>query len=267
MAKLRDLTGQKFGRLKVIERSNSNKRGRALWLCECECGKIKVISGTNLISNHTQSCGCLLMESRYKHGYEINGNVDRLYSIWRHMIERCYNENVESYKNYGGRGITVCEEWKNDIESFRKWAIENGYAENLTLDRKENDKGYSPDNCRWADLSMQANNRRSNVLIEYNGETKTLMQWCRELGISFSTTQNRLNLGWSVERAFNEPVHTPESGVKGVQIRKDGKSIRYRPFIYVNKKRICLGTYKNLEDAVSARREAEEKYYGKKGVV
>lgn len=262
-----DLTGKRYGRLIVVGEEGKDKAGHLKWQCKCDCGNMTVVSGTNLKSGRIKSCGCLLAETIYKHGYAVNGKVDRLYSIWRHMIERCYNEKSKSYEDYGGRGITVCDEWKNDIESFRKWALKNGYADNLTIDRKDNDKGYSPGNCRWADVSMQANNRRSNVLIEYKGETKTLMQWCREIGISFSIVQKRLNYGWSVDRAFSEKIHAAKSGTKGVQIRKDGKSIRYRAIINVNKKKIDLGTYKTLEEAVSARKAAEEKYYGKKGVV
>lgn len=261
-----DLTGKRYGRLIVIGEAKREKGGHLKWECLCDCGNKTVVSGSNLKSGHIRSCGCLAMETHYKHGYAKNGKTERLYSIWRHMIERCHNEKCPSYSNYGARGIFVCEEWRNDVDTFIKWAKENGYKKNLTIDRIDNNKGYCPENCKWSTVSEQANNRRTNNLIEYKGQTKTLMQWLDELDIdiSYTSLQNRFAMGWSAERAFNEPVNNSETGKRGVSIRRDGKTIRYRAYIYVDKKRIYLGTYKTLEEAVSAREAAEEKYLGKK---
>lgn len=118
------------------------------------------------------------------------------------MRTRCYSESHKSYPEYGGRGITVCDEWKNSSDSFIEWALENGYNDSLTLDRIDNNKGYSPNNCRWATMKEQANNTRKNVVIKYNGEEKTISQWADELGINRNTLSNRIKRGWSVERAF-----------------------------------------------------------------
>jgi len=123
------------------------------------------------------------------------------------MIDRCENKNHKYYNNYGGRGITVCTEW-HDIEAFYKWALLNGYTENLTIDRKNNDGNYSPENCRWVTMKVQNNNRRDNKVIKYNGETKTLKQWSEILGINYKLLSFRLCHGWTVKKAF-ETVENP----------------------------------------------------------
>ena len=119
------------------------------------------------------------------------------------MKQRCYNPNSNSYHNYGGRGITICNEWLNDPTTFFKWALDNGYSDNLTIDRKDNDKGYSPENCQWTNEIAQHNNTRRNRYIEYKGELHTLAEWCRILNLNYSTIKTRLNvLKWTVEQAF-----------------------------------------------------------------
>lgn len=134
---------------------------------------------------------------------------DRIQNIFLHMKDRCYNPNFRDYKNYGGRGITICEEWQTPHSwkggrAFRKWALENGYADNLTLDRIDVDKGYSPENCRWVSMKIQQNNKRNNRLITYNGKTQTIALWCEELKLPFSTVKNRLNRGLPVEKVLSE---------------------------------------------------------------
>ena len=130
-----------------------------------------------------------------------------LYRAWEAMKRRCADENHESYKDYGGRGITVCEEWENSFTAFFNWSMENGYKDGLTIDRKNNEQGYSPDNCRWTTAKVQCNNRRSNRVIEYNGKSQTLAEWAEELGINYSTLKSRMNqMKWSVEKAFETPV-------------------------------------------------------------
>ena len=134
---------------------------------------------------------------------------DRIQNIFLHMKDRCYNPNFKDYKNYGGRGITICEEWQTPHSwkggrAFRKWALENGYADNLTLDRIDVNKGYSPENCRWVSMKVQGNNRRNNTSITYKGQTKTLAQWCDELDLCYNKTYKRIfHRNWSIEKAFN----------------------------------------------------------------
>lgn len=155
MPNLIDLTGKRFGRLTVIE-----YLGKGRWLCACECGNRKAVSGPHLRSGATKSCGCLhsdqLKRSLTKHG----GSKTRLYRIWLGMRKRCSNENCRAYERYGARGIKVCEEWSESFEAFRAWSLANGYADDLSIDRIDNDCGYSPDNCRWATAMTQTHNRR-----------------------------------------------------------------------------------------------------------
>ncbi len=134
------------------------------------------------------------------------GRHTRLYSIWAHMKERCLNPNSISYKNYGGRGITVCDEWKQDFAAFRGWAYANGYSDELEIDRIDNDGDYCPENCRWATRKAQTYNRRSNRYLEHNGRKQTVMEWAHETGISHKTLYDRLKSGWPVDRALTEPV-------------------------------------------------------------
>lgn len=128
----------------------------------------------------------------------------RVWSIYHSMKKRCYNSNCPRYKDYGGRGILVCEEWLKGFDYFADWAYKNGYEDNLTLDRVNNDLGYSPENCRWVTNKQQCNNTRKNVVIEYLGKKQTLTEWCEELGMSYYMVQRRLKKGWSVEKAFTK---------------------------------------------------------------
>ena len=203
-----DLTGQRFGRLLVISRAESKDRPR--WNCECDCGN-KVVLPTESLLGGTKSCGCYRREwSREihtKHGGSKRSGRERLYSVWNMMKQRCTDPNNKAYKNYGGRGITVCKEWCDSYEKFREWALENGYDKDAahgksTIDRIDNEKGYSPDNCRFVDAKTQARNTRTNRFIEYNGETKTLAEWGEETGIYCLTIHYRLKNGWSVEDAL-----------------------------------------------------------------
>jgi len=192
-----DLTGKKFGRLTVL--SEAPKRGKRLyWICECSCGTVKEICGEKLRGGNTVSCGCYRNKKNLKHGR----SRERLYVIWNDMRQRCYNQHHEAYKRYGGNGIEVCPEWKENVDAFIKWASENGYNENLTLDRIDNSKGYEPENCRWATRQEQAVNRKTSILYEYCGESHTLNEWSRILNIPQSTLWYRANLTSDVNDIF-----------------------------------------------------------------
>lgn len=182
----KNLVGQRFGKLTVIKRTGIYKQGQK-WLCRCDCGNVTEVFTVYLTHGDTKSCGCLKREKMLKHGY---GNT-KLYNVYQAMKYRCFNEKAQEYHRYGGRGITVCEEWKKDFLAFRKWAIDNGYKENkgLTLDRINNDGNYEPTNCRWVNRGIQALNRGTTIMMTFNGKSKPQYKWCKEL----HTTPKRMN--------------------------------------------------------------------------
>ena len=202
----KDLTGKKFGRLTVIEKTDKRVSGCVVWRCVCDCGNECFIIGSNLTRGNTMSCGCLAKELISKVNYKHGQNNTKIHSIYDNMKSRCYNENTESYSLYGGRGITVCDEWLNDFQVFYDWAMANGYRDGLSIDRINNDEGYYPENCRWVTVKEQANNRRSNRLITFDDETHTLTEWAKIKNISPKTLFTRIYDGWSVESALITPT-------------------------------------------------------------
>lgn len=207
MSELIDMIGKKFGRLTVIERAENAKNGKTKWKCICECGNCVIVEGRHLRKGETKSCGCYHRERVAKANTKHSGYKTRLYYIWKSIKERCYNENNKHYKDYGGRDITMCESWKDSFESFRDWAVENGYSDELSIDRIDVDGNYEPSNCRWATEKEQANNKRNNRLLTYEGKTQTMAQWADELGFSYHTIVSRLcTYGWTVEEALSTPA-------------------------------------------------------------
>ena len=202
-----DITGQKFGRLVAIKATEGRSKKGVLWLCQCDCGNTKLVASTHLRCGSVRSCGCLKEELRGKNFKKHGGSRTRLYRIWKQIHTRCNNPNSINYKDYGGRGINLCEEWKNDFSSFLDWSTSNGYAENLTIDRIDNDGNYCPENCRWVTNKKQQNNKRSTVFIEYDGQKHSLSEWAEIIGVTRNALWKRLFVeGWSIERALTTPL-------------------------------------------------------------
>ena len=211
MSKPIDLTGQRFGRLTVQELAGRDKGGRATWRCLCDCGNTSVVIAYSLRGGHTTSCGCLRRERAREKAATHRGSKTRLFNIWEQMKKRCGNPSNSGYKNYGGRGITVCEEWAQSFEAFRDWAHANGYRDDLTIDRISNDGNYCPENCHWVTTAEQNSNRRFNHNITHNGETHTLAQWARLTGVKEATLWRRIKRGWSVEKALTTKVRRKDN--------------------------------------------------------
>lgn len=199
-----DISGKRFGRLKAVFIDYYDKHRNAVWLCECDCGNLVAVMGSLLRNGTTQSCGCLQRERTSKANRKHGGSETRLYRIYHHIKERCHSPSCKQYPLYGGRGIRMCEPWRADFEAFSQWAYENGYSEtayawDCTIDRIDPNGDYSPQNCRWANMTQQANNKRTNVLVTVNGITKTIAEWGRETGQPSSRLYARKARGWGDE--------------------------------------------------------------------
>lgn len=201
-----DLTGKRVGRLIVLDRADDhiayNGRRRIMWRCKCDCGKETVVRGDHLRSGRIRSCGCFLSDTAKDTRSIHNESKTHLYGVWSAMKHRCNNPNATHYEDYGGRGISVCDEWRSDYTAFRNWALLTGYQEGLTIDRIDNNGNYCPENCRWVTSVAQANNRRSNIMVTFNGETHNLKQWSDILGIRYGKLHQRFAAGWTPEKAF-----------------------------------------------------------------
>jgi hypothetical protein len=204
--KMKDLTGQKFHRLEVLQRD-----GKLKWLCQCDCGKVTSVGHSNLKRGVSKSCGCLrkeIMRGKAKHGHARKEAHSRLYRIWCSMKNRCLNENNESFEDYGGRGIGVDISWSNSFQMFSFWAETSEYCDGLQIDRIDNSASYGPDNCRWVTPGENSLNRRNNVYIEVNGARMTVSQASRELGVNYHNLYDRvIRHGWDIEDAVNVPLY------------------------------------------------------------
>lgn len=214
MSRYINLTGQVFGRLTVLEQAGRTKQGAVKWKCLCECGTQVIVSRNNLRSGTSQSCGCLQRELQSERARTHGLSHTRTYRIWFEMQRRCGDRGHHAYKDYGGRGITVCERW----QSFGAFLEDMGEApKGLSLDRRDNDRGYSPENCRWATQTVQCRNKRNNRLLTFEGKTQCSKAWAEELKIPRTRIEARIDrLGWSVEDALT----IPSWGTKRGQTRK-----------------------------------------------
>lgn len=217
MSKMVDMTGKKYGRLTGIRPCGRNEAGRLLWLFKCDCGNEHLADARCVRKGVISSCGCLRSEICSERGRKYilraqqacvthGQSSRRIWRIYNAMLNRCYNERNSSFGDYGARGITVCNEWRNNLFAFIEWAYANGYTDELTIDRIENDKGYSPDNCRWVTRAVQNCNTRQNILITIGDETKTKTEWARAVGVSIDTINRRLAQGWLPSEAVTTPV-------------------------------------------------------------
>lgn len=213
-----DLTGKTIGNFYIIGFSHQDNAYRSHWKCRCNlCGSETTVEGFHIKSGKTISCGCYLEQIRGKHNITHGGSSERLYRIWKSMINRCFDKTNKNYFRYGGRGITVCKEWadkENGYVVFREWSNNNGYdkvkyAFDCTIDRIDNNKGYSPDNCRWVNMLVQANNTRKNVFVEYKGERMTIAQLARKYDIPYKMLWKRIHtFKWSIDEAVETPKVT-----------------------------------------------------------
>jgi hypothetical protein len=219
MCKLKDLTGQRFGRYVVLSRSGVGPKGMATWLCKCDCGTEKIMIGNTLRMGKVISCGCYFKEVAYQNGKSTKKHGQTrtpTYKSWQSMLERCYNKNVKYYNNYGGRGIEVCERWKTSYENFYEdMGLRPG--KEYSLDRIDVNKNYSPENCRWATNKEQSRNKRNTVYVEYEGQKMPIIEASEKSGIPYRILLGRLNkLEWAEKDIF--ALYTPRKKKNAIQI-------------------------------------------------
>ena len=200
MSKKKDFAGLVFERLTVVqELDKRDSSGNVYWLCQCECGGQRITTSRSLNQGTALSCGCLRKERAARATTSHGGSGTRLHEIWRNMKRRCYNPRATGYDIYGGRGIQICDEWKENFDAFRKWSLSNGYSDDLTIDRQDSNGNYEPDNCRWVTHKDQANNKRNNKVVTINGVSRTTAEWSEFSGIKVQTIHSRIRAGWKSE--------------------------------------------------------------------
>ena len=204
-----DLTGNEYGRLTVIGLSPKVSGRKSYWVCKCLCGNKHVVRSDSLKSGNVQSCGCLKKEQDKENlskNHRHKESHTHLHNTWLGMKGRVSNPNNERYAGYGGRGIAMYPDWFNSYETFRDWALKNGYSPELTIERIDNDGDYEPKNCKWIPFPEQANNRRSTIWVEWNGKKQNIAQWSEELGIKYGTLNARYNRGDRPPHLFREVI-------------------------------------------------------------
>lgn len=207
-----DLTGQQFGRWTVLQYAGRGKHGEIQYKCRCQCGVERILRRSSLTSGNSKSCGCLSRDIARELNTSHGATGTRLYRIWAGIIQRCCNDRKPyEWEKYGGRGITVCDEWRKSFEAFQDWALSNGYRDELTIDRIDNDGPYCPGNCRWATIYEQNNNKRTSKYISFNGETGTLREFADKYGLAYSCLYARLEHGWNISEALFTPSRKEES--------------------------------------------------------
>ena len=200
-----DISGLRFGRWTVVEKAGKTKDNHQMWLCRCDCGVTRDVTGKDLRVGKSRSCGCISKEIFQDVVSTHNLHSHPLYVVWSDIKSRCYNKNNPSFRNYGARGIEMDRSWINDPQVFIEWCLGNGYKDGLEIDRIDNDGDYSPDNCRFVDHKTNSRNKRTNHYVTWNGTTKTVVEWSIETGINEATIRNRLKRGWDVEKALTTP--------------------------------------------------------------
>jgi hypothetical protein len=218
-----DMVGKVFGRLTVIEyagitRNPKTKHTSRTWKCKCSCGNITIKTTAGLRSGNINSCGCYQLESMRKNAIKHGFSHTRIYEIWLGMKARCYKPTVKYYYNYGGRGIKVCDEWLESFENFKAWADKSGYADNLTIERKDNDGNYCPENCTWITQAEQNRNRRTSHFVTYKGQKMLLQEIAKSTGIAPQTIkkyeqQYNYDYDLMVKEILESPHH--ELGKRG----------------------------------------------------
>ena len=202
---MKDYSGKRYNNMTVIKSvyEKEYKNGKCVFVeCVCDCGNKKTVRISDLQSGRTTSCGCNKIKKSKQRNTKHSMCDSRIYRIWSGMKARCKYKSCEEYRNYGGRGVSVCEEWLNSFVSFYNWSMSNGYKENLSIDRINVNGNYCPENCRWATTEEQSNNKRVNKFFNIDGENKTLMQICKEKGLNYRMVQSRIRYGWDKEHLF-----------------------------------------------------------------
>lgn len=192
MTRVKDLTGMRFGRLVVVELIGKAANGKYQWKCKCDCGNYTIVKGNSLTTDHTKSCGCLEKETKREVNTIHGLRRHPLYKVWLNMKDRCYNPNNSHFKYYGGKGITVCNEWKDNFKLFYDWMINNGYEKGMSIDRIDNSLEYSPDNCRVIPFNKQSSNRTTNYAIIHGGVPYTVAELAKLLNVKSPTLYSRL---------------------------------------------------------------------------
>jgi hypothetical protein len=221
-----NLIGQKFGHLTVVGKAENNTQGKQMWICKCDCGreKAKPTDTYSLKHGKVKSCGCLYFESNKERNKKHGLTHSRIYNIWISMRSRCNYVGDVAYKNYGGRGIKVCQEWNNDFQAFYDWAMLHGYTDKLTVDRVDPNDDYCPQNCRWSTMKEQQNNRRNNRRIVYKNKPYTVSQLAEKLNLSRNALVWRLDNGWEED----EISLTPSFGNKRTRRINNERSDSFR---------------------------------------